>query len=302
MQPFSITYDMDMLDHTLEYASGLLISVRNFVAQFSNPELGVIELPPLVDSKADAVQLRSVAPLYLASELESAALLPSVEFLAGLYVGGGLSSKLDAAGSLLVEFWKNRRNRFSPQERGALFSRLFGNIFGPSLAEKDAHNEMFETHMIAVAEALSGIDENATFSENISLHAAARTLASNIIPRSGGIVSFAAQEIVESIKQALTILKYTSVQSALGARSVWDAVRRICNIYLNKNIDIQNHVTRGKTGLLILAWLADIYTDQENNNRYIISHDNPVIPAAIAWLQATLSLITNSKAQYRYGN
>src|SRR5262245_7626968 len=67
----------DEIECSLALGFRLLAAAESFAAAFA--ELGDIELPPVVGSEADQAALRAAAPLYLASELETASLLPAVE-------------------------------------------------------------------------------------------------------------------------------------------------------------------------------------------------------------------------------
>jgi hypothetical protein len=285
------------IDRTLALGFRLLAAVEAFATQFAFDELGDIDLPPVMaGSETEQAHLRAIAPLYLASELESARLLPAVEMLAGLFVSGGLSGDLGPATTLVVNFWKNRRERLSAQERRAFFSRLFGNDLGSSLAAPGGRNTAFEMLMTDFTEALYKLDEHPTFRaeagayEETRLRQAASQLADNLISRSSGIAGFAARDILENIQQALEILKQTPVQRAVGASSVWGAVRSIAERYMNESFDISSHVTRGKAGMMVLAWLVEALPHLGDYNAPLVALNHPVIAAATEWLQASLAL------------
>src|SRR5262245_7072593 len=114
------------IDRALDLGGRLLAATEVFVAGLGLPDLGVIDLPPVIGSAADQARLRAVASLYLAAELEAAQLLPAVELLAGLFAGGGLTADVGPAAPLLAAFWTGRTRRFSVGERAAFFARLFG--------------------------------------------------------------------------------------------------------------------------------------------------------------------------------
>ncbi len=285
------------IDRTLALGFRLLAAVEAFAAQFALDELGDIALPPVTaGSEAEQAHLRAIAPLYLASELESARLLPAVEMFAGLVVSGGLSRDLGPATALVIDFWKKRRERLSAPERRAFFARLFGNDLGPNLAAPGGSNTAFEMLMTAFAEALYKLDEHSSSNaqagtyEETRLRSAASQLAANLISRSGSIISFAARDMLEVIRQALEILKLTPVQQALGSSSVWGAVRAITERYLNESIDISSHVTRGQSGMMVLAWLAEALPHLGEYRAPLVGLDHPAIIAAAGWLQASLAL------------
>jgi hypothetical protein len=285
------------IDNALALGRRLLAAYESFAAEFALADLGDIELPPVIgSSEADQASLRAAATLYLAYELESARLLPAVEMLAGLFASGALQSNLENAAPLLAAFWRGRKERFSAQERRAFFARLFGDTSGPGLAGEGGRNTEFEGLMINLTEALYRLDEHANFGsgatpyEETRLRAAANRLAANLALRSGGMAGFAARDILTSTQEALIILKEKVAEQAVSARSVWEAVRNITRRYLNESVDISNHVTRGKSGQIVLAWLAEVLPRLDLPGPPLISLDHPVIGAATAWLQASLSL------------
>ena len=87
--------DPGAIDRAVALGWRLITAVEAFASQFA--ELGDIELPPVVGSAQDQANLRTVAPLYLAAELESARLVPAAEALAELFVHGALRGDLGPA-------------------------------------------------------------------------------------------------------------------------------------------------------------------------------------------------------------
>jgi hypothetical protein len=290
-----VHHEAGEIDRTLALGFRLLAAVDGFASQFALPELGDIDLPPVVGSEADQAYLQSAAPLYLASELEAARLLPAVEMLAGLLMSGGLAADLGPAAPLLTTFWRRRKDRFSAEERQAFFARLFG-ANGPSLAAEGGRNTEFESLMIDLAEALYKLDEYPALGagpgpyEETRLRTAASHLAANLVVRSDGMAAFAARDILATIEDALAILKHAAVQQSVGARTVWGAVRTITQRYLNEQVDVASYVTRAKSGMIVLAWLAEVVLHVSDHRARLVTVDHPVIPAATAWLQASLSL------------
>jgi hypothetical protein len=217
------------IDRVLALGHRLIDAVEQFALQFGGDF--DVELPPIIGSDADQAHLRSVAPLYLAAELEQAGLVPAVELVSGLFVSGGLSGDLGPASSLLMRFWQERHNRFTAPERQAFFSRLFGDTSGPALAIDSGTNTEFDGYMTALCTVLLNLRGSpllpANYFSEVSLRTAALQLASNLLPRSGGMAGFAARDLLKTIQQALQILRQRSVQVQFRANSVWTAVSNI---------------------------------------------------------------------------
>ena len=82
------------------------------------------DLPEAAPTVEDRVQLNAAAPLYFASELERAGLLPTAELIAGLFVSGAITQPLGPTANLLHDFWRGRRERLDADERNAIYARV----------------------------------------------------------------------------------------------------------------------------------------------------------------------------------
>ena len=149
-----IPADTEGIEAAVALSLRLVAGVESFAASLAFAELGDIELPPEAGSPVDQASLQSVAPLYLAAELEAAGLLPAVELVAGLFASGALSPAVGPAAEKLASFWRGRQERFSAAERRAFFVRLFGGESGPSLAGEGGSNRAFTPLMIDLTESI----------------------------------------------------------------------------------------------------------------------------------------------------
>jgi hypothetical protein len=175
---------------------------------------------------------------------------------------------------------------------------LFGADGVRSLSDAQGRpvaNEAFEDLMIDLCESLYKLDEQSIGANYAGPHqqtrvlTAARNLAGNLLNKSGGMTAFAAKEILGTIQIAVQILQQPAVQHAFGARSLWTAVRAVASRYLHLDPDTSAYVTRGKSGLILLSWLADSLP-RLNGGQPLVTLDHPVIGAAAEWLQASLSI------------
>lgn len=284
----------EALDRALAEGLALAASADAWAVAFA--ELDDLALPPAERPAADAASLRAVAPLYLASELEAAQVLPAVEALAGVAVSGGLPMDAGAGSDRLYRFWRRRSERFAAEERRAFFARLFGAP-GPSLAGDGARagggaNDAFPPLMLTFTEALAQAHEWRTLptGADAALRIAAGRLADNLLERGGGYASFAARDAMTALKEALEILQDPLVQQAVGARTAWQAVRHAAERYLARPADVTAHVQRGQAGQSILAWLAEILSRLERYDLPLDVEAGPAREAAVRWLQASLDL------------
>lgn len=276
------TRDQHSLDEALQRAAGLVTAAAGLAVALD--VLGSIELPPSSESQIDQAQLRAMASLYLASELESAGVLPAVETLAGLGRSGGLGIDLGHAGPLVAQFWKTRNERATREERTSCFGRLFG-----------AGQGGFDDAMLEMCEALYKLDERATnatyggFAQQARVRSAATRLVAQLVGGGGGITVFLAQEILQGLREALAILGNPDLRAAFGARDVWGVVAGIDRVARTPHGDPHMYVRRGKAGMTVLAWLADAATHLDDN-AVLVGLDHPVISAAIDWMQAALEI------------
>jgi hypothetical protein len=284
--------DVEALEEALALAFRLVTAVEAFAVEFA--DLGDIDLPPMLGSPVDQAHLQVVPPLYLAAQLEEAGLLPAVETLAGIFVSGGLGADIGPAAGLLATFWRGRHERFTARERQAFFARLFGAAAGPPLAVEGGRNTAFESLMIDLTETLYKLEPDPVLgglpASQVPLRTAAGQLAANLIPRSGGMATYAARDILATCQAALAILKQPLLQSFLGGHGVWQAVRTINRQYLSIDADISPYVTRGQAGMHVLAWLAAVVPRLDTTTGALMSPTDPVIGAAAEWLQSSLTL------------
>lgn len=285
--------DLSGLLAALASAQELVDRARSRAVALALNAAGEIELPDFEPATPDDQALiRAVAPLYLAAQLEEASLLPVVEALCGLAVSGGLPIARGPSADLIQAFWRGRNERFSGSERRAYFARLFG----ADDSERGMQaNAVFEDLMINLTEALYKADETAAGGTSIPLRTqarianAARNLAHNVLEKAGRMTQFMSEEILATVQSAVQILQQPDVQRAAGGRSLWTAVRAAAGRYLQETPDTGTYVARGKSGLIVLSWLADSLPHFDEQRPWI-ALDHPVIESAAQWLQASLAI------------
>jgi hypothetical protein len=270
-----------MLDSALRKSQSLLGAAQAFAVGLD--KLGDIDLPPSLHGQIDQAQMRAIASLYLASDLEAAGVVPVVEQLSGLARGGGgLSIDLGGAAPLIADFWRSRNDRATTEERAQAFARLFGGSF--------------EDLMLDLCEALYKLDELATnpnyggITQQTRVRSAATRMLDAIVDGGSGITVFVAQEIMASLKAALAILGHPDLKGAFGARDVWGTIAGIDRMSRTKRPDPRLFVRRGRAGMTVLAWLADAAPHLENAAALLVALDHPVIPAAVDWMESALAI------------
>lgn len=282
------------LAHTLAAVTQLVNRATATGLAFSLEELEAINLPDPVSARIDRAQIRALASIYLAADLEPAGIISSVERLAALSSTGSLSIGLGGAGQLLEQWWRQRHDRMSADERNAFFAQLFGTTAGPINASA-SRNLRFEDRMLELCEALSRVDQDGAAQAyggtmgQARIRSAARALAQNLGDASSGMAAFVAKEVITTLKDAFAVLGHADLRGAFAARDLWGVVRAIARLSHSDQTDPQTYVRRGKAGMLLLAWLAD-NLDKVLGGGALVQPGDPVIGAAVDWLEATLTL------------
>jgi hypothetical protein len=261
---------------------------------FALSDLGDIDIPEPLSASIGKAQLRALATLYLAADLEPAGIIQAVETLAGLASTGSLQIDLGEAEPLVAAWWRGRNDRIAEPERNAFFSRLFGTSLGPVAAESE-RNFQFEDRMLELCEALYKLDELSSgdpyggLAQQSRVRSAARGLTANLAQASGGSTAFIAGEIVAMLKDAFAIVGQPALRGAFSARDLWGVVRGIGRVARKSFLPATPYVRRGKAGMIVISWLAEI-ADRIGGSGPIVEIGHPVVGSAIDWIEASLDI------------
>ena len=250
---------------------------------FGPAGLGVIDLPPLRSGALIGAQIRVVATLYWARELEEAGILPFVESIAQGVMSGTWLAPIGAAIHPLVAFARRREQRFTRPERLALFDRLFG-----AAAEDGAAD--FDGLLRSFAEALSAIGREPADQAIAHLEARAsemgRAVGATATAGGVGVAGFAARDIVEQIRTALGLLQHPDLSRALGGGGPWQMLMRHGPSVLGRPLDVMRRLSRARAGLALIDWIAR-EADAIDRGRARIMRQAPIVSAAETWLAAS---------------
>ena len=284
----SASYAMPLsLRRAIEDAGNLLLSSETHAMVLE--ELGHIDLPPA--ERANGMQLRAIASLYLASALELAGLIQAADDLTSLARTGALTGDLGNAAPLIETFWDDRDHRPAAGERSALFGKLFGT---PTGAEDSAAgvNSQFDELLLDLCDSIMKAADGAGQGR---VRSAADSLAQNAAAASNDMVQMLARAILDSLSQAVAILNHAQVRTLLGARTMWDAVAAIDRRFHRSPQPTLAHLRRGRAGMAVLAWLADHVETLDSGAGALIKDGDSVVDAAIDWVDETLGLVRNEQ-------
>lgn len=282
----------DGVDASLRAADRLVAAAQALTLALE--DLPALALPPSSGAAIDQAQVRAIAVMYLASELEAAGIIPTADDLVRLARTGSLTADLTAAAPLLERFWKERNERATAPERQSFFGALFG---GGEAGATGHPNPEFEDRLIDLCEALYKIDQQATntswggVAQQTRVRRASEQLLDNVVRNSGGLTIFLAKEILGSVRESLAILNHPSVRAAFGARSVSEVIAAVDRRFRRAApADFDLHTRRGQAGMVVLAWLGDAAPMLAANRQPLVAIDHPVIAAAADWLETSLTL------------
>ena len=244
------------------------------------------DLPEGAPNAEDRIQLNAAAPLYFASELERAGLLPTAELIAGLFVSGAITQPLGPTANLLHDFWRGRRERLDADERAAIYARVI-------------ETPHFDRLMRVLCE---GIVQQADASradgddlrEQVVVAAHAQSFAAFLAQRVDPMASIAARDIVETINTALVFLRDRKLQAAFAVKDLWRLVAIVGSQNGIASGAAQQHVERGRSGQTVLLWLAEHYADSAIRLDATKPEDVEVIVAAQRWLASLPALSANA--------
>ncbi len=244
--------------------------------QYGSAALDAVDLPPLSSSAALAPgQIRVAAALFWARWVEQAGIPGFVEALCERLMQGRLQLPLRDVTAQLVRFFRKRDERFGPEERRAIYDRVFG---------ADSNSAFFLSWGRLLAE-LDGVGRSvgqATPSQLARLNVAARELG-GLLSGVGGMSAFAARDIVATIRSALAILEHQEIVASLGPGGVWNIVARHGPRFLDRPVSPSRSVALAVAGQTVLTWLAD-NAPQIAEGRVVVAADSAVVSAAQRYL------------------
>lgn len=226
----------------------LALHLSEAVQRLGSAALDVVDLPRLGPYSLEPAQIRVAAALFWLSEIERAGLPEFVEAMAEAMFTGRLELMLPPElAAKLAELHADRHERFTRDEREAIYTRSFGPSFAGA----------FERLIDALLELSRSETRNRGASLRVRASSAARDLGHELTRHTGGIVPFAAREMLSHVQRTFGLLGEGALLSALGVRSPWDAVRRHSPGLLARDVEPLPHLMRGKAGRDVMVWVAN---------------------------------------------
>jgi hypothetical protein len=209
------------------------------------------DLANAVDLEVVSTHLRACRTLYNALMLEATGMFAVVDRLVELFRQGLLPLGTGHAGSLLAAYGEAAATRLSTAQRRELYVRVFGNGGGGDgeVASNEEFAALWMRFVSLVAAWVPPADPNA-------LRGAARDLAINLSLHGDALSRYAADDLAETVRDAVAVLRAPDLQAVYGARDMWQVVERVATLELRRAPDTQRHRTMAASGAVAIGWLA----------------------------------------------
>ena len=249
------------------------------LATLGSGSLGQVWTPDLTPGGLSRAQLRTAATVYLLQQLERAGIPAFTESMATGVASGRLWLALDEHGSrALYAYHQGADWRHTPDEREAVYSRLFGGSGSPT------PNTDFGPAMRGLCRELASAGE---FSGQVPVHLRTRvtvtatTLGQAVSGRAAGMTRYDSERMLAHVRESMNLLRQPTLRAALGPGAPLSVVQRQAPEILGRPVDPQA-LQRGMAGSTVLRWVADHASYLANAAP--LRGDDAVVMAAAHWL------------------
>jgi hypothetical protein len=254
---------------------------------------GSLTLPPLseqdgVASDLVADNIRAVALIYAAWNLEELKLIPVLDRVTEVFFNGQLPIGFDNGGRALAEYYfQDQDQRLSEAARRMTYSRVLGVPGGQTSKEappNKAFNDLFLRFLSSVSEydrqrRIADVVGTRPRTDVLSVTAESVRTAGFNFAKVATLVGYAgtffvAQRLEAQIKQALRILSTAEILAAYGVPGPFQLIERVCASDFGGQVpNIVRHRTMAEAGKEIIdivaafvpAWLGqtgnELFTD-----------------------------------------
>jgi hypothetical protein len=266
--------------HAIQNAGGVPFGHPNFPTQVrigldnyvsGTPLADSLDLPPLTgefgeDEEIEPDNIRAVALVYAANQLEDMRLFGVVDRITELFYNGLLPIGFDAGGKAIDTYYWDREDRMKESERRMIYSRVLG-VPGGDVSKEAVTNTQFDSLFTRFLASLAEYDRQQRISDLIErrrpanltseyVRKAGRDLAANASLHGWGGTHFAARRLNNHIAKALDILKQPSIQKAYGVTGPFPLIERVCATEFGFTPNVVKNRTMADAGKKILDLVA----------------------------------------------
>ena len=200
----------------------------------------------------ESPSIRAMQTIYSAAMFDELKMFQVVERLATLFQTGALPLGRGAGARKLYQYTEERSRRLPESERRAVYQRAFG-VGGGGEAEA---NRDFNGLWLRFLSAVRSLATGGAGATQDQVRQAGRDLASNLSLHGFGTAYLAATELQPQMRDVLDILADPEIQSAAGARDVWQVVEQVSARDLGGAASSVRLRTLEAAGATIFCWLA----------------------------------------------
>jgi hypothetical protein len=106
-----------------------------------------------------------------------------------------------------------------------------------------------------------------------------------------------AREILDTLAHAIAILNNQQILTLLHVRTLWDAIGAIDGKFRRDARPTLTMLRRGRSGMAVLAWLAEHVDTIETGGGALIHPNDPVVDSAVDWVDETLSIVRGGQGE-----
>jgi hypothetical protein len=252
-------------------ASAVQAALQDYGAGKDNR--GSFELPPLTGGSTgggiDEIipdNVRGVAMLYAALQLEVAGLFKVVDRNVEIFMNGQLPVSNDLGGNALDAYYWDTVNRMSESARWMQFSRVLG-AKGGEVSRDVQPNTAFDGLFFRFLSSISEFQRQQRIADLLGnqrgLTLTAEGVRSNGHDVGGnaslfgfGSTQFVARRLQRDIQTALNILKLPDIQQAWGVNNAWQVIERVSAQEFKVTPNVVKYRTMADSGKRILDVVA----------------------------------------------
>lgn len=223
------------------------------------PVYDSLELPDIVtddtaQAEVEPTNIRAVAMIYAAGELENAQLIAACDQAAQDWSDGVLPVG-ENAGRLFDSYVWEARDRLDTAARTIQFERV-ADLNGHMLRFCSATSERDRAQYLSEYLAPGPDRRRAAQPRDAAVRKAARDLLAYASLHGWAYTQFAAKRLGNHIRECVEIIDHPEVQKAYGVQGPWQVVERVSAMTTGSTPNIQKHRALASTGKAIIDMLA----------------------------------------------
>jgi len=246
------------------------IGLDRFVA--GAPPADSLTLPPLTGDDGSDVEIhdeniRAVAMVYAASQLERMRLFHVVDRITELFMQGMLPIGFDNSGKALDSYHWDSEDRMTEPARRMVYARVLG-VAGADVSKEVQPNRELDSLFLRFLSSLAEYDRQRRINDLFDSRRRSLTLTGEQVRKSGrdlagnaslygwGGTHFAARRLNAHVAAAVGILKMPQIQKAYGVSNPWQVVERVAASEFGSAPNIVKYRTMAESGKAILDLVA----------------------------------------------